>query len=148
MSVNVAAFNSKVYYVILQGAGLGDGIFRLPVTGNETVLDALAVLNGTEQVSSKKVWIARPDRILGNVQILPVDYYAVTELAEPTTNYQIMPGDRVFVAEDKLVALDTAIAKFTAPFERIFGFSILGAEAATRLSGSVLRGGGNPAAFR
>jgi Zn-dependent M28 family amino/carboxypeptidase len=42
-----------------------------------------------------------------------------------------MPGDRVFVAEDKLVAFDTSIAKLVAPFERIFGFSILGAQTLT-----------------
>lgn len=148
ISLSVAAYNSKVFYVIMQGAGLGDGIFRLPVTGNETVLDALSQLNGLELVSSKKIWIARPNREPGSVQILPVDYYAITELAETNTNYQLLPGDRLFVAEDKLVAFDTAIAKFTAPLERIFGFSILGAETATRLSGSVLKGGGNPSGFR
>lgn len=144
VSVTVAAYNSKVYYVILQGAGLGDGIYRLPATGNETVLDALAQLNGFDQSSSKKLWIARPSRETGSVQILPVDYYSITELAETDTNYQLLPGDRLFIAEDKLVAFDTAIAKFTAPFERIFGFSILGAQTATRFSGRVLKGGGNP----
>ena len=60
-----------------------------------------------------------------------------------TTNYQLMPGDRVYVAEDKWVAFDTKIAKVTAPFERIFGFSILGADTVTRFSGDVLRGGGD-----
>ena len=34
ISVTVAAYNSKVYYVIVQGAGLGDNLFRLPATGN------------------------------------------------------------------------------------------------------------------
>ena len=52
--------------------------------------------------------------------------------------------DRVFVAEDKRVAVDTAIGKFVAPFERIMGFSLLGVGTTTRFSGRVLRGGGNP----
>src|SRR5262249_41782185 len=56
VAVDVFAYNSKVYYVITQGAGLGDGVTRFPVTGNETVLDALANINGTTQVSSKKIW--------------------------------------------------------------------------------------------
>ena len=60
VSVDVLAFNSKVYYVITQGAGLGDSVRRLPVTGNETVLDAVSQVNGLSQVSSKKMWIARP----------------------------------------------------------------------------------------
>ncbi len=54
-----------------------------------------------------------------------------------------MPGDRVFIAEDKLVAWDTHIAKVVAPLERIMGFTLLGVGTATRLSGRVLTGGGN-----
>ena len=144
ISLNVFAYNSKVYYIVLQGAGLGDGVYRFPITGNETVLDAIAQIQGLEQVSSKKIWIARPTRSSGNVQVLPVDWFAVTERGAPQTNYQILPGDRVFIAEDKLVAFDTQIAKLTAPLERIMGFVLLGTGTTTRLSGPVLRGGGNP----
>ena len=88
--------------------------------------------------------MARPTNDPCQVQVLPVDYYAVTERAAPHTNYQLMPGDRVFIAEDQLVAWDTQIAKFTAPIERIMGFTLLGVGTATRLSGHVLTGGGNP----
>jgi polysaccharide export outer membrane protein len=144
ISLNVFAYNSKAYYVVVQGAGLGDGVYRLPITGNETVLDAIAQIQGLEQVSSKKIWIARPTRDTQRVQILPVDWFAVTEQGVPHTNYQILPGDRVFIAEDKLVAFDTQIAKFTAPLERMMGFVLLGTGTTTRLSGRVLQGGGNP----
>jgi polysaccharide export outer membrane protein len=144
ISLNVQSFNSKVYYIVLQGAGLGDGVYRFPVTGNETVLDAIANIQGLEQVSSKKIWIARPTADPCRVQVMPVDWFAVTERAAPHTNYQIMPGDRVFIAEDKLVAFDTKIAKITAPLERIMGFTLLGTGTVTRLSGRVLEGGGNP----
>lgn len=144
ISLNVFAYNSKTYYVIIQGAGLGDGVYRFPVMGNETVLDAIAQIQGLEQVSSKKIWIARPSRDPGHVQIMPVDWFAITEQAGVATNYQILPGDRIFVAEDKLIAWDTRIAKFTAPLERMMGFILLGTGTATRLSGRVLRGGGNP----
>lgn len=144
ISLNVQSFNSKVYYIVLQGAGLGDGVYRFPVTGNETVLDAIANIQGLEQVSSKKIWIARPTSDPCNVQVLPVDWFAITERAQAQTNYQVLPGDRVFIAEDKLVAFDTKIAKFTSPLERIMGFVLLGTGTATRLSGKVLQGGGNP----
>ena len=143
VGVNVFAYNSKVYYVIVQGAGLGDGVFRFPATGNETVLDAISQIQGLEQVSSKKIWIARPNRS-GGVQTMPVDWFAVTEQAGTSTNYQVLPGDRVFIAEDKLIAWDTKIAKLTAPLERIMGFLLLGTGTVTRLSGPVLEGGGNP----
>ena len=144
ISLNVFSYNSKVYYIVIQGAGLGDGVYRFPITGNETVLDAIAQIQGLEQVSSKKIWIARPSSGTGEVKILPVDWFAVTERGSAQTNYQILPGDRVFVAEDKLVAFDTQIAKLTAPLERIMGFVLLGTGTATRLSGRVLEGGGNP----
>ncbi len=144
VSVDVFAFNSKVYYVCTQGAGLGDNVTRFPVTGNETVLDAISNVNGLSQVSSKKIWIARPSPYNGELQILPVDWEAITAQGMSATNYQIMPGDRIFVAEDKWVAFDTRMAKFLAPAERLFGFGILGTTSLTRFSGKVLRGGGNP----
>ena len=144
VSVDVYAYNSKVYYVVTQGAGLGDRIYRFPVTGNETVLDAISQVNGLDQVSSKRIWIARPTREPGNVQVLPVSWDAITAQASTNTNYQVLPGDRVFVAEDKMIAFDTHLGKIIAPLERIMGFSMLGAGTTTRFSGNVLRGGGNP----
>lgn len=135
LSLDIAGYNSKVYYVITEGAGFGDGVARLPVTGNETVLDAISQINGLSQVSSKQVWIARPapDHI-GCDQILPVDWVAITKGGSTRTNYQIMPGDRVFVAEDHLVATDTALGKFLAPIERVLGVSLLGGQAVNTIA--------------
>jgi protein involved in polysaccharide export with SLBB domain len=129
VSVDMFAYNSKVYYIILEGAGNGDQVLRLPVTGNEHVLDALGMAQGITRFSSKHVWIARPAPSgQGCDQILPVDYNAIVKGASTDTNYQIMPGDRVFVAEDKLMALDSAFARFTAPVERVFGVTLLGVQ--------------------
>jgi polysaccharide export outer membrane protein len=147
VAVDVFAYNSKVYYIITEGAGLGDSVTKFPITGNDTVLDAIANINGLTQASSKKIWVARPVPHLGQMQILPVDYRSVTADAVAVTNYQLLPGDRVFVAEDGLVALDTHLAKLFAPFERAMGFTLLTAGTATRLSGKVLQGGGNPSGF-
>ena len=128
--------------MITEGGGLGDGVTRFPITGNETVLDAIANINGLTQVSSKKIWIARPTPHCNQTQVLPVDWRAVAATGVTSSNYQIMPGDRIFVAEDRMVAFDTRLAKFLAPLERAAGFTLLGAGTATRLSGSVLKGGG------
>ncbi len=145
VSVDVFAYNSKVFYVITQGAGLGDRVYRFPITGNETVLDAVSQINGLEQVSSKRMWIARAGRnSQGSHQILPIQWDTITQCGDAQTNYQLFPGDRLYIAEDKWIAIDTAIAKVLSPLERIMGFSILGAETATRFYGPVLRGGGNP----
>jgi polysaccharide export outer membrane protein len=127
ISLDVFAYNSKVYYIITQGAGLGDQVFPVPVKGNETALDAISQINGLTSVSSKKIWIARPGmNSEGGDQVLPVNWLAITQRGDPFTNYQILPGDRIYVAEDRLVALDNGLAKFTAPVERIFGFTLLG----------------------
>lgn len=148
VSVDVFAYNSKVYYVVTQGAGTGDGVFRFPVTGNETVLDAISQINGLEEVSSKRIWVARAGRdCQGRNRILPVDWNGITQRGEIETNYQVLPGDRVYVAEDKWIAFDSNIAKITAPLERIMGFSLLGAGTVTRFSGPVLRGGGARGVF-
>ncbi len=144
ISLDVFAYNSKVYYIVTQGAGLGDGVYRFPITGNETVLDAISQINGLGQVSSTRIWIARPTDEPGQVQVLPVRWEDITAQASAGTNYQILPGDRVFVAEDKLIAFDTGLSKVTAPLERLMGFSLLGVGTATRFSGHVLSGGGNP----
>ena len=126
LSVDVISFNSKVYYVITQGAALGDNVRRLPVTGNETVLDAISQVNGLSQLSSKKIWIARPaPNDMGCQQILPVDWDAITQGAQTGTNYQLMPGDRVFIAEDELVTLSNVMGKIIGPFERLGGIMSL-----------------------
>jgi polysaccharide export outer membrane protein len=125
-SVEVRLFNSKVFYIITEGGGLGDTIRRVNITGNETVLDALSEVNGLSQVSSAKVWVARPAPAgFGCEQILPVDYVAVTHGAESATNFQIMPGDRVFVAADQMITANNWLTKMTAPIEKLLGIASL-----------------------
>lgn len=128
VSVDVLAYNSKLYYVITDGGGAGEQVFRFPCVGNETVLDAIANINGLPTVASKKdIWIARPCRPEeGQDQILQVDWNAISRGGSTATNYQVLPGDRIYVQADKLITFDTAVAKLTAPFERIFGFVLLG----------------------
>jgi polysaccharide export outer membrane protein len=110
ISVDILGYNSKVYYVITQGAGLGDQVVILPSKGNETVLDAIGQIQGLQSNSSTRMWIARPGRnAAGGDQILPIDWLAITQRGATDTNYQVMPGDRLFVSEDMLVAFDTAL---------------------------------------
>jgi polysaccharide biosynthesis/export protein len=128
VTVDVLAYNSKVYYVVTDGAGAGEQVFRFPCTGNETVLDAVAQINGLPAVASKKhIWIARPAHpSLGHEQILQVDWNSIVQGGQTRTNFQVLPGDRVYVRADELVTFDTALAKLTAPIERVLGFVLLG----------------------
>ncbi|QDV65145.1 polysaccharide biosynthesis/export family protein [Crateriforma conspicua] len=144
VATSVLSYNSKVFYIIANGGGLGDGVYRFPVTGNETVLDALSLIQGLPQGSSYRMWVARPTPEKGQYVTMPIDWADLTSLAATETNYQLLPGDRLYIDHDPMMAFDNGIAKLTAPLERIMGFSILGAETATRMSGKVLSGGGNP----
>jgi polysaccharide export outer membrane protein len=127
ISLDVLGYNSKVYYVVTQGAGLGDQVVILPAKGNETVLDAIGQIQGLTSNSSTRMWVARPGKnSCDGDQLLPVDWLAVTQRGDTTTNYQMLPGDRLFVSEDKLVAFDTRLGKIISPFERIAGFVALG----------------------
>jgi len=126
ISLDVFAFNSKWYYVITDFAGNGEQVTRLPATGNETVLDAISMIGGLSAVSSKKLWIARPAPAGCEDQILPVDWKGVTRRGQTRTNYQILPGDRVFVMSQPLTKFDTYFARVLAPVNRAFGAALLG----------------------
>src|SRR5581483_4784305 len=128
LSVDVFSFNSQVYYVIVDGGGFGQQVFRLPVTGNETVLDAVGMVQGLAPVSSKKrIWLARPaPGHIGCNQVLPVDWNAIAMGGSTLTNYQIFPGDRVYIAANPLISFDNYLSMVLAPIERLFGVTLLG----------------------
>lgn len=134
VSMDVVAYNSKSYYVITQGAGNGDSVRKLPITGNETVLDAISQIGGMSQLSSQKIWIARPAP--GNFaceQRLPVDWTAISSGASTATNYQIMPNDRVFIVQDNFTATSNWIGRVMSPFERAAGVISLGTNTARNI---------------
>ncbi|MFO1092149.1 MAG: polysaccharide biosynthesis/export family protein [Planctomycetaceae bacterium] len=127
VSVDVLAYNSKVFYLIMDGGGFGEQVIRLPCTGNETVLDAVSQVYGLAQVSSKKIWISRPaPSEYDCAQILDVHWREITREGITSTNYQLFPGDRIYVQADCLIMTDNWIGKIIAPLERIAGFTALG----------------------
>jgi polysaccharide export outer membrane protein len=128
VSVDILGYNSKVYYVILNLSGAGLQVHRQPITGNETVLDALGEIGGLPPIASKdRVWVARPSPAYqGCDQILPVDLNAIAECGSTATNYQLLPNDRLFVQADPWIHVDNTLAKVLMPFERIFGVTLLG----------------------
>jgi protein involved in polysaccharide export with SLBB domain len=128
LSVNIIGYNSKVYYIIMDGAGFGQQIIRLPVTGNDTVLDALGQLGGLSAAASKyRMWVARPSpESNGCDQILPVDWIGISTQGRVATNYQLLPGDRLYIHGNPLIALETNLQRLIAPVERILGVTLLG----------------------
>lgn len=121
--IDVLGYNSKFFYIVTDGGGAGEQVLRIPCTGNETVLDALSQINSLPTVASKKdIWIARPaPPEVGYEQILDVDWNGIVRGGQTKTNYQLLPGDRLYVHANRLVTFDSMIAWITAPLKRIAG---------------------------
>jgi polysaccharide biosynthesis/export protein len=128
VALDVATYNSKKYYVITDGAGFGEQIYPFPIQGHETVLDALGNINGLPAVGSKAhIWVARRTPHCNQPeQILPVDYVGLTQHAITATNYQILPGDRIYVRADGVMRVDGTMQKWFTPVERVLGLGLLG----------------------
>jgi protein involved in polysaccharide export with SLBB domain len=100
VAVDVFAYTSKAYYVVTQREGAGDSVLRIPITGNETALDAIAQIGGLKEPESAKVWIARPPlHGVGSPKILPIEWDNIAHDGSAINNYQLLPGDRVIISQ-------------------------------------------------
>jgi protein involved in polysaccharide export with SLBB domain len=90
--------NSKRYYVITSDPKGRESVYPFPATGTETVVDAIGKVDGlTDQAAGAKIWVARRVKDGEPHQTLPVDWAAITLACKGETNYQLLPGDRVYV---------------------------------------------------
>jgi polysaccharide export outer membrane protein len=94
VSVRLMSRESKVVYVVgevnLPGA--------YPLAGRETILDALMLAGGlTDRANEHKLIFSRPTRPGECRIVLPVCYRQIVQLGDTSTNYQVMPGDRIYV---------------------------------------------------
>jgi polysaccharide export outer membrane protein len=139
VSIDVYSYNSKWYYIISDRGGFGQTVFRLPITGRETVLDAMSFMFGVPFWGSPKhIWIARPNGQDPNCQqIFPVDWIALAKGGSPATNYQLMPGDRLFIGANPLIAASNKLNQFFAPIERVMGFTLLTTSVISSINGLV-----------
>jgi hypothetical protein len=86
---------SKVYYVL--GEVNAPGAF--PLTGRETVLDGILAAGGlTDRASHSHIILSRPSPPDHCRIVLSICYGEIVQLGDTTTNYQLAPGDRIFVA--------------------------------------------------
>jgi polysaccharide biosynthesis/export protein len=131
VGVAVVQYKSKSYYLVSESL-IGNGsMWRFPITGNETVLDALSQAPQLKNMSSKTIFVARPaPEGAGDEQILPVDWDAVAHGGRTDTNYQLMPGDRVYVVADSAIAVNTVVGRFADPIMRLLSITSLGTAAA------------------
>jgi polysaccharide export outer membrane protein len=94
ITVRLIGRNSKVYYVL--GEVNAPGAF--PITGRETILDGIIAAGGiTRRASEQNVVLSRPTPPDGCRVVYPVCYTNIVQLGDTTTNYQLQPGDRIYV---------------------------------------------------
>jgi polysaccharide export outer membrane protein len=84
---------SKSYYVL--GTVTTQGKF--PVTGNETVLDAILTAGLRSNSIPEKAYLVRPQPAGAAHQILKIDWVGIKERGDTVSNYQVFPGDRIIV---------------------------------------------------
>jgi hypothetical protein len=64
---------------------------------SETVLDAVAALKvRPSDLRRMSVWVVRPGEG-GGPRVLPVDWAAICLRGDASTNYQLLPGDQLFL---------------------------------------------------
>jgi protein involved in polysaccharide export with SLBB domain len=103
VAVDISQYNSKVYYVITDHAGFGETVQRHPITGGETLLDVLGNHQNPWPSSVEyEIWISRSGQAGSASKLLRVDWRAITQKGVMQTNYQILPGDRIYIRHKQL----------------------------------------------
>ncbi|MFO0850531.1 MAG: polysaccharide biosynthesis/export family protein [Gemmataceae bacterium] len=91
---------SKVFYVL--GEVNGPGSF--PLAGRETVLDGILAAGGlTRQASARNIILSRPTAPDGCRVVMAVCYNDIVQLGDTATNYQLQPGDRIYVPSQTML---------------------------------------------
>lgn len=85
--------DSKRFYVL----GTVTNPNSYPITGNETVLDAILLAGLRSNSLPDKAYLVRPHPIGGHDQIFRIDWCGITQRGDTLTNYQLLPGDRIYV---------------------------------------------------
>jgi protein involved in polysaccharide export with SLBB domain len=109
--VDVTAYNSKAYYILGEVVTPG----RLPVTGRDTILDAVNYAGGlTPRANHDNVVLYRQAKG-GALQKLHVDLDQIMMGDDLSTNYQLEPGDRLVVPPLARPAPDASRTDFEQP---------------------------------
>ncbi len=95
VNVRLVDPQSAVYYVLGEVTSPGS----YPLVGRETVLDAILAAGGmTDKASSCNIVLSRPSAPCGCRTVIPICYKRIVQQGDTSTNYQVMPGDRIYVA--------------------------------------------------
>ena len=92
--VRLMEVENQAFYVV----GEVKSPASFPLKGRETVLDAIMEAGGlTDRADRHNIILSRATDPTGCGTVLPICYRQIVQLGDSSTNYQIMPGDRVYV---------------------------------------------------
>jgi polysaccharide biosynthesis/export protein len=94
VSLKLLESQSQYYYVIIRRSQ-GDEVIRRPLTGNESIVDAIGSIANVPDAAKRMIWLAR--KTPTGHQRLPVDSKGITQHGFTFTNYQIMSGDHLYL---------------------------------------------------
>ncbi len=94
VTVRLVNKESGLFYVMGEVNAPGS----YPLVGHETVLDAIIAAGGlSDRCNDHKIILTRPQLDGKPRAILPICYQQILQLGDVSTNYQLMPGDRIYV---------------------------------------------------
>ena len=118
--VDLASYNSKVYFV--QGDVGSPG--RLPITGKETVLDAINYAGGLIPTAEPSdIHLYRPARGGKAAKDYRIDLAAILR-GEAKANLQIFSDDRIVVGRNEVVKKTIEIDRAAAPLNSVFNSAL------------------------
>lgn len=101
LSVRLVEKRGEIFYVL--GEVNSPGVY--PLEGHEKVLDALIKAGGiTDQADRTGIILTKPTLPCECRVVLPVCYRHIVQLGDTSTNYQMEPGDRIFVPSSSVWA--------------------------------------------
>lgn len=98
ISVDVSAYNSRKVYLVLNSAGQSPQVVAMPAIPSLTAIEAIGQLEPLPpNLSSMKMWIARPTAGKVGSTIIPLNWKEITQSARCDANHLLQPGDRIYL---------------------------------------------------
>jgi polysaccharide biosynthesis/export protein len=122
VTVTLEESNSRRYYIFGEVARVGG----FPLVGRVTAVEALAQAGGATRFAAlNSSRLTRP--IPEGQGLYPVRYADITEGGDPTTNYELQPGDVIYVPANTSARIGYALQVIFFPIQQVLGLGAGGA---------------------
>ena len=124
-------------FLQLLGAGSFAGVYNASIKRALAIpqhVDATQLIDAmAEAAKHHAIEIVGGDLSRGDKLVIAVT--AIGRATRPLLRSGAKPGDRIYVKAQRIIALDTAMARILSPIERIFGITLLGTSTINQIQG-------------